>query len=106
MAHVVTSPAALRLLAAAAAAALAAQAAAQPVPSRGRLLYDTHCVACHNEQVHWRDKGEVTSWPTLVEQVRRWQARGGLAWDEADIREVSRFLNDTVYRLPVPASRG
>ena len=50
--------------------------AADPVqinPSRGELLYSTHCIACHTEQVHWREKKLVTDWPSLVAEVNRWQ---------------------------------
>lgn len=27
---------------------------------RGELLYATHCIACHSDKVHWRDKKLVT----------------------------------------------
>jgi hypothetical protein len=32
--------------------------------------------------------------------VRRWQRASGLAWSEADVTEVSRYLNDTFYKYP------
>lgn len=68
--------------------------------TRGQLLYDTHCVACHDRQVHWRDARLVTNWATLVAQVRRWQALARLGWSEDDIRQVARHLNVTVYDFP------
>jgi mono/diheme cytochrome c family protein len=74
-------------------------------PSRGRLLYETHCVACHNSQMHWRDRRIARDWPGLVEQVRAWQARASLGWSEGDIVEVARHLNDTIYRFPRPLAR-
>lgn len=74
-------------------------------PSRGRLLYQTHCVACHNSQMHWRDRRIARDWPGLVEQVRAWQARASLGWSEGDIVEVARHLNDTIYRFPRPLAR-
>jgi cytochrome c5 len=77
----------------------------QPAPTRGRLLYETHCIACHNSQMHWRDKRIVRDWPGLVEQVRAWQERAKLQWSEADILEVARHLNEAIYRLP-QAGRG
>jgi len=83
--------------------ALACTAAmAQPaVPaSRGQALYATHCIACHNTQVHWRDEKLATDWAGLKAQVRRWQATAALAWSEADIVEVARYLNDAIYRYP------
>jgi hypothetical protein len=86
-------------------AGLPLAASAQDAPSRGRLLYDNHCVACHDAQVHWRDKGLVTDWDSLVEQVRTWQQRALLNWNDADVEEVSRFLNSAVYKLPAPRGR-
>lgn len=71
-----------------------------PPPTRGQLLYQTHCIACHNSQMHWRDARVVRDWAGLVEQVRHWQSRARLQWREADILEVARHLNATIYRLP------
>lgn len=78
----------------------ASQAQSAVAADRGRLLYDTHCVACHDKQVHWRDTKVVTNWDTLVAQVRRWQAVAKLRWTEDDILQVARYLNNTVYRYP------
>ena len=86
-----------------AAAPAAAQTAA--TPSRGELLYDTHCKACHREQLHWRDKKLATDWPSLREQVRHWQATALLGWSEADIVEVTRHLNDAYYHFPREADQ-
>lgn len=75
---------------------------AQPVPAatRGQLLYSTHCITCHTTQMHWRDNKLVYDWGSLNFQVRRWQGNAGLQWDDADIAEVSRYLNDAVYKFP------
>lgn len=82
----------------------AATAAAQPLPapdaSRGRLLYETHCIGCHTTQPHWRDNRLATDWPSLKGWVGRWQGTVGLGWTDADIGEVARFLNDAYYRFP------
>lgn len=79
---------------------ICSHAAAQtaPTPSRGQLLYATHCVECHNTQVHWRDGKLATDWISLKAQVRRWQARALLDWSESDIVAVTRHLNDRIYR--------
>ena len=66
--------------------------------SRGELLYSTHCVFCHTTEVHWRGKKLATDWTSLCVQVRRWQGNAGLAWNEADIREVATYLNESIYR--------
>jgi mono/diheme cytochrome c family protein len=73
---------------------------AQPVPAetRGELLYSTHCVTCHTTQMHWRNDRQAFDWESLKFQVRRWQNNAGLAWNDADIAEVSSYLNTTIYR--------
>ena len=72
--------------------------------SRGELLYSTHCIACHNAQMHWRDKKLATDGPSLKMQVRRWQATALLGWSDADIDEVVRHLNERHYHF-APAPR-
>ena len=67
--------------------------------SRGELLYSTHCIACHTTQMHWRDKKSAKDWPSLKAQVRRWQGAASLEWSEADVLEVTRYLNETIYRF-------
>jgi len=81
------------------------QAVAQttPEPGRGQLLYATHCIACHTEQVHWRDRKAASDWPRLKQEVRRWQAAARLGWTEVDIVAVARYLNETIYHLPQTA---
>ena len=85
--------------------ALAPAAQAQS-PSRGELLYTTHCGACHTTQMHWRENKLATSWETLKTQVRRWQGAARLEWGEAEVEEVARYLNETIYRYPEPARVG
>ncbi len=70
-----------------------------PSASRGALLYDTHCIACHTTQMHWREKRVATDWPSLRRQVQRWQGNAGLDWGDDDITEVARHLNETIYRF-------
>ena len=77
-----------------------AQAESQPFAQRGELLYNTHCISCHTTQMHWRDNKQANDWKGIEAQVRRWQGITGLAWSDADIAEVSRYLNDTIYKYP------
>ncbi len=78
---------------------------AQPLPSRGELLYTTHCVACHSSQMHWRNKRLAYDWDSLKMQVGLWQANTGLQWNEVDIADVAEYLNSTIYRYPRAAGR-
>lgn len=87
-------------------ACLAAHAQTTPVPSRGELLYTTHCIACHTAEMHWRNNRRAHDWESLKAQVRLWQGNTGLQWDEADIAAVAAYLNDSVYRYPRTAPVG
>lgn len=73
-----------------------------PVPSRGALLYDTHCIECHTAQVHWRDRQQARDWATLKAEVLRWQAAAHLGWTDAEVDAVTDYLNDTVYHYAAP----
>ena len=86
-------------------AGLFAPAGAASAQSRGELLYNTHCIACHSTQMHWRDKRVATDWSSLKEQVRLWQDRNRLSWTEDDIVEVTRHLNQSIYRFGQPTVR-
>ena len=68
--------------------------------SRGELLYTTFCTACHNEQMHWRDKKIAKDWAGLKTQVIHWQGVTGLTWNDSDIVEVARYLNVRYYHYP------
>lgn len=81
-------------------AAAGAGAQSPSVPSRGELLYTTHCVSCHTTQMHWRDKLQAYDLNSLNFQVRRWQGNVGLGWSDDDIKEVARYLNDGFYGYP------
>ncbi|MEO8013449.1 cytochrome C [Polaromonas sp.] len=78
-----------------------AQAQTPTVPSRGELLYSTHCIACHTTQLHWRDKQLAQNWVGLKAEVRRWQGTSGLGWSEEDVTDVAMYLNTSFYQFPV-----
>lgn len=103
------SPLFVRAILAAGLAAAGAVAQAQPAPerasTRGELLYATHCIECHNTQMHWRELKQAYDWDSLKAQVRRWQDIAMLGWDEDDIDEVARYLNQSIYRFPHPEDR-
>lgn len=69
---------------------------------RGELLYSTHCVACHDTQVHWREKKLVKDWRSLQVEVSRWQGISALGWSDDDVAAVARYLNTLHYHFPAP----
>lgn len=70
---------------------------------RGRLLYETYCIACHTTQAHWRDKHIVASWAELLYQVTRMQKNAGQDWSSAEINDVAAYLNELFYKMPCPS---
>lgn len=95
----------LVLAALAAAATPAAWAQTTPEADRGRLLYSTHCIECHNTEMHWRTHKQARDWDSLKAQVRRWQGTANLGWSEDDIAAVAGHLNRTIYQFPQPRQR-
>ncbi|MBN8758754.1 MULTISPECIES: c-type cytochrome [Variovorax] len=86
------------------AACLALHGGPAAAQSRGELLYNTNCVACHDVKMHWRGRKLVNDWDSLEEQVRRWQRASSLGWGDQDIMEVSRYLNDRFYGFTPPSA--
>ena len=86
---------------------LAASVHAQDTPrdTRGQLLYETHCIACHTTQMHWREQRLARDWGTLKFQVRRFQGIAMLGWSDEDVDAVAHYLNDTIYRFPESQAR-
>jgi mono/diheme cytochrome c family protein len=87
---------------------VATTALAQPAPSasRGELLYNTHCIACHTAEVHWRQQKLATDWTSLERQVRRWAGNTGLAWSDEEIVDVARYVNAAYYHFAAPSVTG
>jgi hypothetical protein len=87
------------------AAALASPAAsAQPAIERGRALYETRCIACHEKSVHQRESRKAADFASLRREVERWSTNIGGEWRAEELDAVSVFLNDRFYRYPCPAT--
>ncbi len=85
--------------------ALAASATvAQPALERGRALYETRCIACHEKSVHQRASRRADGFAALRAEVARWSATIGGEWKAEEIDAVSVYLNDRYYRFPCPPS--
>ena len=62
-------------------------------------LYQTHCLACHGDEVYTRADRMVTSRDGLERQVRRCELALGLKWFEEEITDMADYLNRTYYRF-------
>lgn len=57
----------------------------------------------HLAQQYWRELEQARDWDGLKAQLRRWQQVANPGWDEAQIDEVTRALNQAVFRFAEPA---
>lgn len=73
-------------------------------PDRGRALYETRCVECHDASVHRRETRKATTFEGVLAQVSRWNANLGGAWTAAEIEDVAVYLNWRYYRHSCPES--
>jgi mono/diheme cytochrome c family protein len=67
--------------------------------SRGALLYETHCAACHREGLHERASSKVRTYADLRAQVERWTMESGHRFTRGEVDELIAFLDASHYRL-------
>jgi len=68
-------------------------------PPRGQLLYENHCLACHESLVHIRSNQNTRSLPELQRRVRNWAEYLRLRWGREEVEEVVRYLNSRYYKF-------
>lgn len=88
----------MKLAAALALMLLAAAAGAQDI-DQGRLLYETHCIACHREGLHDRQSSRVRTYADLRFQVERWSKQAGRAFTSDELADLIEYLDAAHYRL-------
>lgn len=70
-----------------------------PVPPRGQLLYENHCMSCHESVVHIRTRQQAKSLPELQARVIHWAAYLKLRWGTQEVEDVVRHLNNQYYKF-------
>jgi mono/diheme cytochrome c family protein len=67
---------------------------------RGEALYENHCTACHDTQVHVLGKTRrVTTLADLRARVAAWSVHSGLGWSDEEVNDVTDYLNRRFYRF-------
>lgn len=66
---------------------------------RGRLLYEDHCIACHESRVHVRSRRKVRYPPELHYQITRWARVQHLGWTAEEVDDVFGYLTRVYYRF-------
>jgi len=81
--------------------ALAGAPALAQDAQRGKLLYETHCLACHYERIHQRDPSRslIKSQAGLRVEVADRAALTGQRFTAADLDGIAEYLNRTHYKL-------
>ena len=69
---------------------------------RGRLLYETHCGACHYERLHDRMRTKIGQLADLRDEVGRWAPQTGRRFTLDEREEMVQYLNESHYRFGLP----
>ena len=79
---------------------LAAPAWAQDA-ERGKLLYETHCLACHYERIHERDRSKslVSSFTDLRIEVANRALSTERKFTPQELDEIAAYLDRSYYRF-------
>ena len=73
--------------------------AATAIGSRGQLLYEDHCQACHTSVVHVRESHKVRTLKDLEYWVTHWSDELKLPWGADEVRDVVDYLNVRYYKI-------
>lgn len=66
---------------------------------RGKLLYENHCTACHENSVHNRNNNKAKSIEEIRQWVLRWSNNLELGWENNDVNVVSDYINRRFYQF-------
>jgi mono/diheme cytochrome c family protein len=69
--------------------------------ARGKALYETHCLACHYERIHKRDRSRslVQSMAQLRAEVARRAELTKRRFSVEDADDIAEYLNQSHYRF-------
>ena len=67
------------------------------VSSRGQMLYENHCMACHDSVVHIRGNRRTQSLPEFQARVLHWAAYLQLRWGNEEVEDVVSHLISWYY---------
>lgn len=64
---------------------------------RGKLLYENHCLGCHESTDHIESKRKVDSLRELRHQIVRWSIETEANWRQEEVDDVLEYLNQQHY---------
>ena len=66
---------------------------------RGKLLYENHCMSCHESVVHIRENRRAGALGEIYWQTTRWAVTQQLEWRYEEVRDVAQYLNNQFYKF-------
>jgi mono/diheme cytochrome c family protein len=70
-----------------------------PAAQRGQLLYENHCMSCHESVVHIRSTKHTRSIQELQARVRLWAENLKLRWGKEEVDDVVKYLDTQYYKF-------
>lgn len=70
-----------------------------PAASRGQMLYENHCISCHESVVHIREQQQARTLAQLRARVQYWADYLQLRWSREEVEEVANHLDSQYYRF-------
>ena len=70
-----------------------------PTTSRGQLLYEHHCLKCHESNIHIREGNKARNVEDVKAWVVKWQAYEKLNWDQDAINAVTEYIVKLYYKF-------
>ena len=70
-----------------------------PAVPRGQMLYENHCMSCHESVVHIRERQQAKSLPQLRARVLYWADYLQMHWGREEVEDVVNHLDSQYYRF-------
>ena len=72
-----------------------------PAPARGQLLYENHCVMCHESVAHVRPDRRARSLAEIRAWVMYWSDYLKLRWGKEEVEDVVNELDRRFYKIEI-----
>jgi len=69
--------------------------------TRGQMLYENHCISCHESTVFIRTKRKAKSYKEVGNWVNQRADWLNLSWGDVEKQEVMQYLNERYYKFPL-----
>ena len=68
-------------------------------PNRGELLFENHCLSCHESVVYVRDTRKAKNIADIRVWVVRWSEHLKLDWRTDEVNDVVDYVNQRFYQF-------